>query len=398
MRVAALFRRRRQGEFHVQRKINDLGPSGSAAARVAASSAAILLVSASAGFGCVYAYAQGAHHGAALAVLAVCMALGLELSKPYAVEAVFSSLRNLAIGRALAMLTLAVVAIGYSLTAELSLMAMTRGDAAAGRAKAADTAKDDRGELERIVAERSAMTFTPASEESVAAAREAVTAAERTRKAECSQRGKSCRLRESEESMARQRLADVAAAKVATDRAKALDDRADAIRTRLEGAPATSAADPGAAALAAYLQLLGVTIPAPLLSHWLVLVGVLALEVGSALAVVLVRAAGPREGRRVPVHEFQGKMPPQPAEPPAGPQRVSKKSRRGRPAKERLEAQAKVIDLLKANRGRLPKNSTTRKLGKMAGARKSTMHLALAALIAAGAVARTASGGLVLTS
>jgi hypothetical protein len=70
---------------------------------------------------------------------------------------------------------------------------------------------------------------------------------------------------------------------------------------------------------------------------------------------------------------------------------LPKKSKRGRPAKERLQAQAKVIDLLKASGGRLPKKSE-RRLGKLAGARKSTMHLALTGLIAAGLVAKTAAG------
>jgi hypothetical protein len=74
-----------------------------------------------------------------------------------------------------------------------------------------------------------------------------------------------------------------------------------------------------------------------------------------------------------------------------GKQPVPKKSKRGRPAKERLQAQAKVIDLLKASGGRLPKKSE-RRLGKITGARKSTMHLALAGLIAAGLVAKTAAG------
>jgi hypothetical protein len=55
---------------------------------------------------------KGAHHGPFLAAFAVAMALGLELAKGFAVEAVFSSLRTWAIGRALAMALLAVVAVG----------------------------------------------------------------------------------------------------------------------------------------------------------------------------------------------------------------------------------------------------------------------------------------------
>ena len=60
--------------------------------RAALSIAAALLVFSSAGFGCVYAWHQAGHHGPALAVLAVAMALGLEVVKPFAVEAVFGGI------------------------------------------------------------------------------------------------------------------------------------------------------------------------------------------------------------------------------------------------------------------------------------------------------------------
>jgi hypothetical protein len=68
---------------------------------------AALLMLASAGFGCHFAWTQGAHHGPALATFAVAMALGLELAKPFAIERVFSCLRAWAFGRALAMPRLA---------------------------------------------------------------------------------------------------------------------------------------------------------------------------------------------------------------------------------------------------------------------------------------------------
>ena len=52
--------------------------------------------------------------------------------------------------------------------------------------------------------------------------------------------------------------------------------------------------DPGASALATYLAALGFSIAPDLLSRWLALVPVLALEVGSALAGVLVQALSPQ--------------------------------------------------------------------------------------------------------
>ena len=72
------------------------------------------------------------------------------------------------------------------------------------------------------------------------------------------------------------------------------------------------------------------------------------------------------------------------------------RSKRGRPAKARLEAQGKVIDLLKASGGKLSKNSV-RKLGKMVKARRSTAHNALLGLIASGVVAKV-GGALVLSA
>src|SRR4029079_638751 len=126
--------------------INGLRHFGSHFTSTIATIASALLVIASAGFGTVFAYTQGVHHGPVLAAFAVAMALGLELSKAFAVEATFTCFRTLAIGRGLAMLVLAVVAICYSLTVELSLMATTRGDAAAERAKVSDTVRDDRAE------------------------------------------------------------------------------------------------------------------------------------------------------------------------------------------------------------------------------------------------------------
>lgn len=416
MRLFGVRRLVPQHESFTCNLVNDLDRGGSLHVRIAASTAVVLLVIASAGFGCSFAYTQGAHQGTTLAILAVCMALGLECAKPFAVEAVFSSLQSWAIGRGLAMLLLAVVTIGYSLTAELSLMAMTRSDAAASRSKAAELGADDKADLERIVTERQGMTFTPATEAGVSAAREAVAAAARTREAECAKRGPNCRLRETEESTARASLARVLDAKAATDRAKVLDARAAEIRARLAQSPAMATADPGAAALATYLAAVaGLNVDSSLLAQWLVLVGVLALEVGSALSVLLVHAAGAAPARRqirpvAPVQEFQPPAVAGPqkaaAAPPDAPvqatvqvsreQRSVKKSKRGRPPRERKEAEAKIIDMARANGGRLSKNSV-RKLGQMVSASRGTAHNALLGLIAAGVIAKTAAG-LVLTA
>jgi hypothetical protein len=403
MRLFGGMRHAPQQQNFTYNDIKGLGYGGSVTVRIAASIAAVLLVIASAGFGCVYAYMQGSHQGAALALLAVCMALGLECAKPFAVDAVFTSFRSLAVGRALAMLVLAAVAVGYSLTAELSLMAMTRGDMAASRAQVTDAAKDDRAELARIVAERAGMRFIPATAELVSAARDAVAAAERTRAAECNKRGPNCRQREADEATARAMLGKAIADKAATDRALALDATAADIRARLAQAPATAAADPGAAALAGYLGVFGVKVDVGLLAQWLVLVGVLALEVGSALSVLLVHAAAGRQIRPVAaVQELPSPDMPKPDKAAvalsAAPPSPCIKKGRGRPARERKAAETVILGQLKANGGKLPSvAASARRLGKMAGVSKSTVNSVMLAMMAAGVVAQQA-GRLVLVA
>lgn len=66
-----------------------------------------------------------------LGILFVVMVLGLEGAKPFAIEGIFTARRSWSFGRAATMAALAVVAVAYSLTAELSLMPPIRADSAA---------------------------------------------------------------------------------------------------------------------------------------------------------------------------------------------------------------------------------------------------------------------------
>lgn len=406
------------------RDFNGLDKVGSQITSTIATTAAALLMIASAGFGTVFAYTQGVHHGPTLAAFAVAMALGLELAKPFAIEGVFSCLRAWAIGRALAMALLGFVAISFSLTAELSLMATTRGDAAAERAKVSNATKDDRAQLERLIVERAALMFTAATADTVTAAREAVAAAERTRAAECAKRGPQCRARETDEAVARTTLAKAIADKAATDRTAKLDADAATLRARLATAsPVAAASDPGAAALASYLGTFGLSLSAGLVSEWMVLIGVIALELGSALAVVLVRAAGashssasPRTARQAASVDRQAvdgreRAPASKALDPAksgvgansGTRRQSTRTASGLVSTRRLgpatvvtkaAAQAALVNTLKSHGGKV-EGMSVRGLASLIGATKSTAHNAIAALIAAGTVARI-GGELVL--
>jgi hypothetical protein len=126
-----------------------LRPSTSHSARTTrllVSAGAALLVIASAGFGILFAWQVGSKHDAVLGALSVAMALGLELSKPFAISSAFASLRQWRVITAAALALVGALAVGYSLQAELTFMSMTRGDLVAERASVRDAAQraDDR--------------------------------------------------------------------------------------------------------------------------------------------------------------------------------------------------------------------------------------------------------------
>jgi hypothetical protein len=163
---------------------------------------------------------------------------------------------------------IAFLALVVTFTNSLGAIA-ARGDATlAERAKAVDTRKQDQADLARLTAERAAMpSFTPTTAEAVSAAREAVNAAERTRKAECGngdlkQRGKHCREREIDEGKARTALSAAVTNKAATDRAAQLDTDIRALRRRLDGGPAVADANPLGAVLGVLLGMGAATVTA----------------------------------------------------------------------------------------------------------------------------------------
>lgn len=69
------------------------------------------------------------------------MALGLEITKPFAIASVFTSLREWRFIQAAALALAGGLAIAYSIQAERTFMSMTRGDLVAERAGDADAAK-----------------------------------------------------------------------------------------------------------------------------------------------------------------------------------------------------------------------------------------------------------------
>ncbi len=219
---------------------------GTRTARWLVSSAAVLLVAASGGFGCYFAWHVGtAQHDTVLGVLGVAMALGTELCKPFAISSAFTALRQFRTITAAALTVVGLLAIGYSLQAELTFMSMTRSDLVAERASISDAAQRADGRYKEVEAELAALK--PVSNK---------------------ERDTDAYLRRREA--------------LQTELHQAEDDR--------QSAPVVSSPDPGATALAAYAASLGWKLDAGTLGLFLPLVGVLALELGAAFSVVLVRS------------------------------------------------------------------------------------------------------------
>src|SRR5262249_35593612 len=120
--------------------------------------------------------------------------------------------------------TISAAALVVTFTNSLGAIAGRADVTQAERTRARDDVAADRAELARIGRERAGMSFVAATDDTVAAARDAVAAAERNRVAECGngdprQRGPNCRQRETEEQARREALMSALANKAATDRA-----------------------------------------------------------------------------------------------------------------------------------------------------------------------------------
>ena len=215
--------------------------------RLLVSLAAALLVIASAGFGMLFAWQVASKHDAVLGSLSVAMALGLELSKPFAISSAFASLRRWNVVTAACLSLVGLFAIAFSLQAELTFMSMTRGDLVAERASISDAAQRAEARYERVQA--SLGELKPLSSK---------------------ERDTDAYLR----------------------RREALQAELNTAEHDRQSTPVVSAPDPGATALAAYAASLGWKLDAGTLGLWLPLIGVLALELGAAFSVVLRSVAG----------------------------------------------------------------------------------------------------------
>lgn len=357
-----------------------------------ASLAAFALITASTGLGGYYAWSVGEHHGSFVAALFVCFAVGLELCKPLAFSATFEAFRSWSPVRGIALGLLALVAVAYSLTAELSLMATSRSDAVAQREAAVKAASNieaaalraseqyERAKSEfanlpaarpaaELQSEIDALLLRPGTNGCVAidgkVTREVCpkVAELRTEKARAERRAQ---------------LAQTLAAPVL----------ANTVNTSQQ---AVSKSDPAAAALAAYLALLGFVVAPALLSEWFVLIPVLALEIGSTLSVLLVQSISPAPGvtgtRTVSNRKREHSQQVEP-EPVVQVVQACKDSGSEVPGTALEDVKNRVLVELKAAGG--SKVASERGLAKLIGTSKPTARRALQSLVMAGVVAAEA--------
>ena len=282
--------------FFDESSVNGLTHASSRAARTLSIASAAGLVLASAGFGAVFAWGTGSQSSTALGLLSVLMAVALECAKPLAIAGAFEALRNWRFVQTALLAVLGLVAITYSLTAELSLIATARGDIVAQRSAAVDVASKVQSRYERAATELAAIPAT----RPVAEIQTGVEALLRTPGANGCERITGPVTRSVCPKVDVLRIEQARAQR----RAELEKLMSDAERETAHG-PVTKTADPGAAALAAYLGIFGIKAQPSLLTELLILVGVVALEVGSALSMVLVRASSgnggsPQSGSAVP--------------------------------------------------------------------------------------------------
>ena len=235
------------------------------------------------------------------------MALGLELSKGFAVSRAITAFARWDFGTGLALGLLAFVAVAFSLQSELSLMATSKGDLAAHREASGRSVEIARSQVAAAKDELTTMghAITPATNVTVGEADAILRGLNSDpawlKTANCTN-----------VTLASSKAYCGKVAEAEGIRARATH-RADLEATIRDGEAVLSSgavvevADPGSEAIADFLGALGFgKIEKVAVAHWTVLVGVLALEVGSAFAVVLGSAMVPKSAETrttTPLHE-----------------------------------------------------------------------------------------------
>ncbi len=141
-------------------------------------------------------------------------------------------------------------ALIISLSNSIGAMAGRGNEQQAERIRVADIVRDARRSLKRAEDEREGLTFTPADETAVQAAKAKAGAAAQAKEAECTYRGPRCRNKETAESEALAGLEAVTRNKALTDRAAKLDAGIVALREKIEKAGPVLEANAQGSALA----------------------------------------------------------------------------------------------------------------------------------------------------
>ena len=142
------------------------------------------------------------------------------------------------------------LALLISLSNSIGAMAGRGNEQQAERIRVADIVRDARRSLKRAEDEREGLTFTPADETAVQAAKAKAGAAARAKEAECTYRGPRCRDKETADSEALAGLEAVTRNKALTDRAAKLDADIVALREKIEKAGSVLEANSQGSALA----------------------------------------------------------------------------------------------------------------------------------------------------
>lgn len=349
---------------------------------------------ASAGFGAIYAWHTGSYHGPVLGALSVLMALGLEGAKPFAIEGVFAALRSWSIGRAVAMAALGLVAVAYSLTAELSLIASIRADNATERTLAGDSADAARARYNDAKRELDAL---PSSRPAGTVAAEVERLRTTPGLASCddtSAKGYG--------PITRRVCAEIATLRAEMETAaqrERLRQTLAAAERDMATTPPTTKGEPAASAMATYLAAFGISVAVASLSEWLALMPVLALEIGSALALVLVHGTNvgtgaPKNGTRGPIEALRFRRTAVPSVSKgasAGAANESPDRNTVTPTLEARNAPLKIALVAHLREAGGSLRTGQRALAKALGTSTTELHRTLHALAATGVIALTAA-------
>lgn len=353
-------------------------------ARISASG----LVLASAGMGAVYAWSVGSQYGVVLAVFMTLMAVALEIAKPLSLAAAFRAFKSQAIPSGIVLALLALVAISYSLTAELTLVSGVRGDVIAKRGQVLQSVTDAEADIKRA---KQRYDDARADLASLPATRSASEVQGEIDKLLLTPGAEGCV--QINGKVTRSVCPKVAELRIEKARAERKAELEAIVATPLPKTQSTGQAvqdsDPGASALATYLAAAGIEIPTDILSAWLSLVPVVALELGSAFAGVLVQSVAPANKF---VTSESVKTANKPFVEPLGGSPMVQPTRAGfsdDAVRGQERVKSAILDQLKNRGGSV--QTGERGLALSLGAKRSTVRRALNGLVMAGLIAAEAS-------